>query len=159
MDELLDAMERLRRDGFDCVLDVLGQFEEHYEEPIRRAESAGWLCFHGYQQDVRPYIAGSHCFVLPSWHEGMANTNLECAAMGRPVITSDIPGCREAVVPGVSGLLCRPRDGESLYGAMKQFLQLPRETREAMGIAARSHMEAHFDKRKIVGKTMDALDL
>jgi galacturonosyltransferase len=79
--------------------------------------------------------------------------------MGRPVITSDIPGCREAVVPGVSGFLCRAGDEESLYEAMKQFLQLPRETREAMGAAGRSHMEANFDKQEIVRKTREALGL
>lgn len=159
INELLGAMERLRQEGCNCVLDVLGQYEERFEAPIRRAEAAGWLCFHGYQEDVRPFVEGSHCFVLPSWHEGMANTNLECAAMGRPVITSDIPGCREAVVPGVSGFLCRAGDEESLYEAMKQFLQLPRETREAMGAAGRSHMETNFDKQEIVRKTREALGL
>lgn len=159
IDQLLGAMERLHQEGWNCVLDVLGQFEEHYEAPLKKAETAGWLFCHGYQQDVRPYIARSHCFVLPSWHEGMANTNLECAAMGRPVITSDIPGCREAVVPGDSGFLCRPGDTDSLYSAMKTFLQLPRETREAMGAAGRCHMEANFDKREIVGETIKELGL
>ena len=157
IDELLTATERLRREGFNCVLDVLGQFEEHYEETLRTAEAAGWLCFHGYQDDVRPFIAGSHCFVLPSWHEGMANTNLECAAMGRPVITSDIPGCRESVVPDVSGLLCQPRDPESLYRAMRRFLEMPAEARAAMGAAGRKHMERNFDKRSVVNRTIKEL--
>ena len=157
MDELLEAMDRLHQEGFHCQLDVLGQFEEDYRDRIRVAEEAGWLRCHGYQQDVRPFIAGSHCFVLPSWHEGMANTNLECAAMGRPVITSDIPGCREAVVPGVSGLLCRPRDGESLYEAMMRFLQMSRDAREAMGVAGRNHMEKNFDKRDVVNQTKENL--
>ena len=159
IEELLSAMERLHREGYPCVLDVLGQFEEHYEETIEKAQTAGWLFCHGYQKDVRPFIAGSHCFVLPSWHEGMANTNLECAAMGRPVITSDIPGCREAVIPGVSGLLCQPQDSESLYRAMRCFLEMPEESRAAMGAAGRKHMETKFDKKQVVEKTCSTLEL
>lgn len=159
IDELLAAMERLRGEGYPCVLDVLGQYEEQYEQAFAAAEDAGWLCFHGYQKDVRPYIAASHCFVLPSWHEGMANTNLECAAMGRPVITSDIPGCKEAVIDGISGLLCRPGDAESLYRAMRRFLEMTMEARTAMGAAGRAHMELEFDKKQVVMKTRSALAL
>ncbi len=97
VDELFDAMKRLTVEGVDCSLDILGGFDEDYSGKIREYESEGWLKYRGYQEDVRPFIAASHCFVLPSWHEGMANTNLECAASGRPVITSRIHGCMEAV--------------------------------------------------------------
>lgn len=159
IDELLAAMKKLRQEGCNCVLDVLGQFEEDYAQALEKAQAAGWLCCHGYQEDVRPFIAGSHCFVLPSWHEGMANTNLECAAMGRPVLTSDIPGCREAVIDGVSGLLFRPQDAQSLYNAMRRFLEMPEDARAAMGTAGRAHMERNFDKRKVVRNTCSALPL
>ena len=89
----------------------------------------------------------------------MANTNLECAATGRPLITSDIPGCREAVIPGESGLLCAPRDADSLYAAMKHFLSLPHASRAAMGMAGRAHMEQVFDKKLVVAETMKGLGL
>lgn len=159
IEELFAAMERLRNEGADCCLDVLGGYEENYAETIRRCEEQGWLHYHGYVTDVRPYIERAHCFVLPSYHEGMANTNLECAAMGRPVITSNIPGCKEAVQEGVSGLLCEPKDSDSLYEAMKRFLNLPPETRAQMGREGRSHMEAVFDKKKVVMETVKALGL
>lgn len=159
IDELLTAMEQLHAEGHSCVLDVLGQFEEDYQTILEKARAAGWLRCHGYQKDVRPFIAESHCFVLPSWHEGMANTNLECAAMGRPVITSDIPGCREAVIDGVSGLLCPPQDAQSLYRAMRRFLEMPHDARAAMGKAGRGHMEMTFDKKQVVRKTCSALQL
>lgn len=157
VEELFAAMKRLRDEGETCCLDVLGGYEENYEPVIRQCEAEGWLRYHGYQKDVRPFIEAAHCFVLPSYHEGMANTNLECAAMGRPLITSDIPGCREAVVEGVSGLLCRPKDADSLYDAMKRFLRLSREQRQEMGKAGRTHMEAVFDKDKVVAKTVENL--
>lgn len=158
VDELFSAMERLSAEGENCTLDILGGYEEDYEATIRRHEAAGWLRYHGYVKDVRPYIEKAHCFVLPSYHEGMANTNLECAAMGRPVITSGIPGCREAVIPGESGLLCKPQDAHSLYETMKRFLSLPRETRVRMGVQGRTHMEAVFDKKKVVADTLKELE-
>lgn len=157
IEELFAAMERLRSEGEDYCLDVLGGYEENYAETIRRYEEQGWLHYHGYVTDVRPYIEKAHCFVLPSYHEGMANTNLECAAMGRPLITSNIPGCKEAVLDGVSGLLCEPQDADSLYEAMKHFLSLSSETRTQMGKAGRKHMEDVFDKKKVVEETMNAI--
>ncbi len=157
IEELFSSMERLHNEGEKCTLDVLGGFEEDYRDTISRYENQGWLRYHGYVKDVRPYIAASHCFVLPSYHEGMANTNLECAAMGRPVITSDIPGCREAVIPGQTGLLCQAQNGDSLYEAMNRFLNLPYAEREQMGRAGRCHMEAVFDKNYVVQSTISEL--
>ena len=157
IDELFSAMKRLRAEGYDCVLDVLGIPEEDHNSAIGEGVSEGWLRFHGFQEDVRPFIGKAHCFVLPSWHEGMANTNLEAAASGRPVITSNIPGCREAVIDGESGFLCEAKDSGSLYEAMKRFILLPHGEKEAMGIAGRHHMEEVFDKKKVVEETIKHL--
>ncbi|HCR3879703.1 TPA: glycosyltransferase family 4 protein, partial [Enterococcus faecium] len=106
VDELFEAMKNLYSEEKNCVLDVLGYFEEDYGIKIEKYEKEGWLKYHGYQSDIRPFVERAHCFVLPSWHEGMANTNLESAASGRPIITSDIPGCKEAVIESKSGYLC-----------------------------------------------------
>lgn len=157
VNELFSAMKRLRQEGLDCVLDVLGHYEEDYADQIRQYEAEGWLFYHGYQKDVRPFIEKCHCFVLPSWHEGMANTNLECAAMGRPIITSRIHGCMEAVIEGESGLLCDPQNYDGLYETMKQFLSFERNKKRSMGITGRRHMEAAFDKDKVVKETLEAL--
>ena len=137
VDELFIAMRRLRAEGISCSLDMLGSYEENYEPKIREAEAEGWLRYHGYQSDVRPFIRDCHCFVLPSWHEGMANTNLECAASARPVITSDIPGCREAVLDGESGFVCQPKNADALYDVMKRMAQMSNAVREQMGLAGR----------------------
>ena len=130
VDELFAVMRRLRAEGISCSLDMLGSYEENYEPKIREAEAEGWLRYHGYQSDVRPFIRDCHCFVLPSWHEGMANTNLECAASARPVITSDIPGCREAVLNGESGFVCQPKNIDALYDVMKRMVQMSNAARE-----------------------------
>lgn len=153
IDELFEAMKRLVSEGEKCFLDVVGPFEEDYKEKLEECEKAGWLKYHGYQENVIPFIAACDCFVLPSYHEGMANTNLECASSGRPVITSNIPGCKESVVDG-SGLLCETRNVESLFRAMKTMLEKPREERVRMGQVGRKHMEDVFDKKKVVGDTI-----
>lgn len=155
--ELFAAMRMLYKDGVNCHLNILGGFDEDYSERIKECETEGWLTYHGYQSDVRPFIANCHCFVLPSWHEGMANTNLECAASGRPVITSNIHGCMEAVEDGVSGYLCERRNVDDLHRAMKGFVELSIEQRNAMGLAGRKRMEELFDKRKVVKETISYL--
>lgn len=157
VDELFNAMKQLRAEGIDCTLDVLGGYEENYRDTIEACAADGWLRYHGYQTDVRPFIAATHCFVLPSYHEGMANTNLECASMGRPVITSNIHGCKEAVIEGKSGLLCEPRNMDSLYKAMKQFCGMNQKERAAMGKAGRAHMAEVFDKKKVIEVTINRL--
>lgn len=158
VDELFSAMMRLRNDGFNCTVMVLGRYEEGYKEQVDQGTADGWLEYYGYQSDVRPFIDQADCFVLPSYHEGMANTNLESAASGRPIITSNISGCREAVVEG-SGLLCEPKSVDSLYEAMKAMIEKPREERERMGLSGRKHMEEVFDKKKVVSETINSLQI
>lgn len=157
IDELFQAMRKLNENGYQCSLDVLGGFEENYSEKIKKYETEGWLHYQGYQNDVRPFIEQSHCFVLPSWHEGMANTNLENAAMGRPVITSNIHGCLEAVEDGVTGYLCEKQNADDLYEKMKQMCELSYEKRKAMGVAGRNRMEEMFDKEMVVERTIEKI--
>ena len=159
IDELLGAVDRLNYEGTPCRLTVLGFFEEDYRERFAQREKDGKLRFCGYQEDVRPFLRRADCLVLPSWHEGMANTNLEAAASARPVITSDIPGCREAVLDGVSGFLCESRNEESLYRAMKRFVELPREEHVQMGLNGREHMVKHFDRKQVVQCTLKRLGI
>lgn len=157
VEELFEAMGRLYREGYPVCLDILGGYEEKYDEKIAECTEQGWLKYHGYQNDVRPFIKETHCFVLPSWHEGMANTNLECAASARPVITSNIHGCKEAVIEGVSGFLCEKQNTDNLYEVMKKFTRMTYEERKAMGMAGRKHMEEIFDKKKVVKATIEGL--
>lgn len=159
VNELFEAMEQLRMDGINCTLDILGGMEEDYKEKISHYEKEGWLFYRGFQNDVRPFIARCHCFVLPSWHEGMANTNLESASSGRPVITTCIPGCMEAVKDGISGFLCEKQNSHDLYETMKLFLGLSYEKRKAMGLAGRNHMIDCFEKTKVVNETIRMLEV
>lgn len=157
MDELIYAAKRLYElHGNKIALDLVGFFEDEYKEQVNQLVSDGCAVFHGFQTDPRPYYAKADCVVLPSHHEGLSNVLLEAAAIGRPIITNDIAGCKEAVLRGKSGLLCTVKDGESLFEAMNAFMQLTREEREAMGRCGREYM-ADFDKHKVVQQTLDAI--
>lgn len=157
IDELFQAVKRLNTEGYKVKLTILGAFEEDYQSIIQKYQEEGWLNYIGIVDDVRPYIKETNCFVLPSWHEGMANTNLECAATGRPVITSNIAGCKEAVINGASGFLCDVRNAESLYQEMRRMISLSYEERKNMGVVGRKHMEDTFDKKIVVENTIAAL--
>lgn len=157
IDELFYAMKKLVSEGIKCELDVLGGYEENYKDTIEKYENEGWLHYHGYQKDVRPFIEQCHCFVLPSWHEGMANTNLETAASGRPIITTNIHGCLEAVIENKSGFLVERKNADDLFEKMKSFTELSYEERKAMGLASRKHMEEIFDKKIVVENTIKEL--
>ena len=157
INELFSAMHKLFSEGVNCELDVLGGYEEDYKCAIEKYENEGWLHYYGFQADVRPFIEQCHCFVLPSWHEGMANTNLESAASGRPIITTNIHGCLEAVVENKSGFLVERKNADDLYQKMKEFSELSYEERKIMGLVSRKHMEDMFDKRIVVENTIKEL--
>ena len=157
MDELIYAAKRLHRTyGDKVVLDLVGFFEDAYKDQINELVDTGCAVFHGFQTDPRPYYAAADCVVLPSHHEGLSNVLLEAAAIGRPIITNDIAGCKEAVLRDKSGMLCTVKDRESLYEAMNAFMNLPREEREEMGRQGRAFMAA-FDKYAVVRATVEAI--
>lgn len=158
VDELFAAAKRMKQEYGDGVeFHIVGSFEEGYKPLMDELEQAGVVEYHGYQSDMKRFYAMASCVVLPSYHEGMSNVLLEAAASGRPVITSNIHGCLEAVENGVSGLLCERKNAEDLYRTMKRFLDLPCEQRRQMGLAGRKRMEEVFDKRKVVDQTLRRL--
>ena len=157
VDELFEAARRIKKEYPKAVFDIVGPMEDEHESVVQKLEEEGIINYYGYQKDVRPFIAKCHCFVLPSWHEGMANTNLESASSGRPIIASNIPGCMEAVMNNMSGFLCKTRNSDDLYKVIKKFIELPYEERKAMGLTGRKYIEDVFDKKKIVARTIEFL--
>lgn len=158
IDELFEAAKNLKKKYGDKIkFDLVGFFEDEYKETVEQLAADGVVKFHGFQSDPKPFYAKSHCVVLPSYHEGMSNVLLEAAATGRALITSDIPGCREAVDDGVNGYLCKKMDRASLESCMGTFMKLTSEQREKMGCAGRRKMETEFDKNTVVKMTIAAI--
>lgn len=159
IDELFAAVRSLYAERQDFVLDIVGFYEDDYKEQVESLVRDGIAVFHGFQENPVPYYASADCIVLPSYHEGMSNVLLEAAAVGRPLITSNIPGCREAVDPGVTGILVNAKDAESLQEGMETFLEKKYVDRALMGAAGRRRMEQIFDKAQVVKETISALSI
>ena len=160
VDELFAAAKRMKQEYGDGVeFHIVGSFEEGYKPLMDELEKAGVLKYHGYQSDMKRFYAMASCVVLPSYHEGMSNVLLEAAASGRPLITSDISGCREAVEDGNSGYLRPAKDANALYGAMQRVMKLSVEQRSEMGCRGRERMEQRFSKTAVVTETIKHLEI
>lgn len=159
IDELFSSIRRLKEDNESFILDLVGFFEDEYKDQVEELEKLGIVKFHGFQSDPRPFYSSSDAIVLPSYHEGMSNVLLEGASTGRPLITSHIPGCQEAVEDKVTGYLTEVKNPDDLYKKMKDMLHLTSSQREEMGKQGRSKMEREFDKKQVVKETIDALKL
>ena len=158
INEYFAAADKLISDGVNAQFCIAGSYDEdEYRSVVEERSRSDSFVFHGWLDDIRPAIEQAHCFVLPSWHEGMANTLLECGAMGRPIITSNIHGCLEAVDEGKSGYLHKVKNADSLYEAMKKFAALPYDEKAAMGKRSREFVCANFDKKQVVEDTVSSL--
>jgi len=128
--------------------------------PLQQVEqwvAEGVLQWLGETQDVRPYLSAADCVVLPSYREGMPRTLLEASALGRPIVATRVPGCRDVVEDGVTGLLCEARDSDDLAAKMAQMLELPAAERTRMGELGRARMQAEFDERLVVHRYFETL--
>jgi glycosyltransferase involved in cell wall biosynthesis len=154
INELSVAAEKIKKEYNNVIFDIVGSFEDDYNEKVCTLQNNGIIEYHGYQSDVRPFIKKSCCLILPSYHEGMSNVLLEAASSGRPLITSNIHGCLEAVEDGINGYLVNVKDNNDLYIKIKQFIQLPHEKKVEMGKRSRDLMVKTFDKKKVVETTI-----
>ena len=160
VDEFFVAAERMKKKyGKRVEFRMAGMFEEAYKQKIDELVNDGIIEYLGYQADMKSLYGAASCVVLPSYHEGMSNVLLEAAATGRPLITSDIPGCCEAVEDGASGYLCPPKDADALYDAMQRFVELPESWRAEMGRRGREQMKKRFSKDAVVAETIKQLGI
>ena len=157
VDELFYAIKKIKQKFKMVSFDFIGWYEDNYKTIVEELQNEGYVRFYGFQSDVRPFIRKAHCIVLPSYHEGMSNTLLEGAAMCRPLITSNIHGCMEAVQNGRTGYLVEVGNAEDLYEKMLKFINLRYEEKIKMGINGRNYMKEMFDKETVVNRTMQIL--
>ena len=124
---------------------------------VERWQAEGDVKYLGDTDDVRLFIEESDCVVLPSYREGLPRSLLEAAAMARPMVATDVPGCRDLVANGDNGLLCQPRSALSLAAAMEAMLGLDPAERLTMGRRARKRVERDFDQALVVDAYLEAL--
>lgn len=160
--EYAEAARRLRPRWPDDEFAILGPAgsDNRSAVPISDVErwrGEGLVTYLGEATDVRPDLANADCVVLPSYREGLPRSLLEAAAMARPMVATDVPGCRDVVLDGDNGFLCKPRSAESLAHAMDRMLRLAPADRAAMGLRARARAEREFDQRLVVEAYLEAL--
>ena len=158
IEEYLAATEAIRKEYPNTEFHILGGCEGDYEERLRQLNKQGIVVYHGQQSDVRPFIEQSGCIIHPSFYpEGMSNVLLEACAAGRPVITTDRPGCGEIVDNGKTGFIVRQQDKQDVIEKVRKFLSLSYEERKAMGLAARHKVEREFDRKIVVDAYVEEL--
>lgn len=160
--EYVEAARRVREIRGPVQFDVLGWIDAN-PESVSEAELAEWkrenvINYLGSVDDVRPYLAAVHVLVLPSYREGTPRSVLEAMAMGRAVITTDVPGCRETVVSGESGILVPARDPDSLAAAMVTLVD-DRELMERLISAAQVRVRNLYDDQRVASRMIDVMAL
>jgi glycosyltransferase involved in cell wall biosynthesis len=158
--EYVEAARRLRERYPHARFALLGPVGVDNPSAITREEVAAWeregiIEYLGEADDVRPFIAAANSVVLPSYREGVPRTLMEASAMGRPIVATDVPGCREVVAHGVNGLLCEVRNAESLAERLAQMLDMSGEARRAMGERGRQKVMAEFDEQVVIRQYKD----
>ena len=160
--ELIEAVRIVKRDHPDTSLAILGFLGAANRSAIGQSEVDGWVAeglveYLGAADDVRPHIAAADAVVLPSWREGLPRSLLEAAAMGKPLIASDVPGCREIVQDSDNGFLHEVNSADSIATALLRFIALPAAKREAMGAASRRRVVDNFAEQRVIDAYLAAL--
>ena len=150
--EFVSAARLLKEKYPEVRWQIVGPFDNNpsaiHREDVAKWQEDGLIEYMGATEDVRPYLEKASVYVLPSYREGTPRSVLEAMAMGRPVITTDAPGCRETVIDGVNGFLVPVRDKVALAEAMEKFI-LDKNLMAEMGKKGREIAESRYDVHKV----------
>ncbi|WP_439888863.1 glycosyltransferase family 4 protein [Pseudomonas sp. MBLB4123] len=157
--EFVEAARLLRQRGVTACFQLIGDVDPGNPASVTADELEGWrreglIELLGYRTDIAQLFAAAHVVVLPSYREGLPKVLVEAAACGRAVVTTDVPGCRDAIEPSVTGLLVPVRNSEALADAIESLIDNP-ELRQRMGTAGRKLAEREFSIGKIVQQHLD----
>ena len=160
--EFVEAARRVKALFPESRFQLLGFLDVKNQTAVGRSDVEAWVKegvveYLGTSDDVRPFLAAADCVVLPSYREGTPRSLLEAAAMGRPLLATDVPGCREVVIDGVNGLLCRLRDSVDLAEKMMQMITMPMSALLQMGQESRRLAETRFDEQIVIRKYLEAI--
>ena len=161
IEEFLYAADRIC-DEFDSKFVLAGEYEEEtrqeYEPQIKRLVEAGKLEYVGFCDRIDDLYEQCHVLIHPSYHEGLSNVCLEAAASGRLVATTDVPGCRETVIPGETGLLFKSKDKNAAYKVITDIFSMTSSERENMGRQGRKFVEENFNREIVVCKYREVVE-
>lgn len=160
--EYIEAIKILKKEFPNLKFMLLGGVEDNVDSinimEIRRWVDDGLIEYTGQVDDVRPYIKECSIYVLPSYREGTPRSVLEAMSMGRPIITTDAPGCRDTVIDGVTGYLVKVKDSQNLALIMRKLI-LDLKMRSLMGKQARRYAEEKYDDIKVSKKIVEEIKI
>ena len=157
-DQYLEAAEYIRKKYPYTRFHVCGNCEQDYEARLKKLHNEGIIIYHGRIDNVVEMHRISSCTIHPTYYpEGMSNVLLESCACGRPIITTNRPGCGEIVDDCVNGYVVKEKNTEDLINKIEVFMKLSNEERERMGIAGRKKVEEKFDRQIVVKKYIEEI--
>ena len=154
--EYIDAVKILKQKLPNVEFELYGDIDIHnpaslINEDVEKIKKDGFVNVYGFSIDIEKVFCDSNIIVLPSYREGLPKVLIEAAACGRAIVTTDVPGCRDAIEPNVTGLLCEVKDIESLARMIEKLI-VDKNLRNSMGTAGRELAEKEFDINKVVEK-------
>ena len=159
IDEYLEAAKSIKVNYPRVNFSIIGKIEEvKYRSILSEYERRGIIKYEGFNDDIIHVIEKSSCIVNPSYSEGMSNVLLEGAACGRPLIASDIPGCREIIDNDINGLLFNVKSAEDLIEKIDKFINLDYREKVLMGLAGRIKVQDSFNRDIVVDKYMNLIN-
>ncbi len=161
--DFISAVKKVKEKYPETQFTVLGEIDISNPGALQQAEldeliSLKIVNYPGHVDNVKDWIASSHVFVLPSYREGVPRSTQEAMAIGRPVITTDVPGCRETVVDGVNGFLVERWNPQALAEKMLYFIEYPEQI-ESMGYESYKIAKDKFDADKVNKRLLNMLGL
>ncbi len=161
--EYVEAAKKTKDKYTNTEFRVVGFLDNSNPSTIKKEELDSWIeqgtiLFLGRKEDVREEIAASDCVVLPSYREGTPRTLLEAASMAKPIITTNVAGCRQVVNNGKTGFLCRVRNSNDLADKMEKVMLLSESERKDMGFAGREKMKREFNEAIVIKKYLEVLE-
>ena len=155
IEEFVNASRIVKKNYPDVEFWVIGEMDEQNPSYVPKPKLVHWIeekyiRYFGITQQIQSFINESSCIVLPSYREGLSKVLIEAAASGKPIITTDIPGCRQVVTSGKNGLLVPVKDSNALSLAIEFFHKLPEKEKEIMGKNSRLAALKYFDDKVII---------
>ncbi len=162
VDDYIEAAKRIKAEYPNTEFNMLGFIEPtemHYEKLLSELEEKDIVKYRGSLKDIKPFVAASHATIHPSTYgEGMSNVLLESASSGRPIISTDNPGCMETFIDGETGFIYHGGDVDALCEQIEKFLALPNGERRAMGEKGREYIKANFSRKIVVEAYLEKID-
>ena len=163
VEEFAEAAEIVRRNIPTVQFQLLGSIDVKNSNSISRDrilnwEKSGLIQYMNNTDDVRPYLENADCIVLPSYREGVPHSLLEAAAMARPIIASNVVGCKDIVDDNINGFLCKVKSGPDLAEKMMKMIRLTPEQRLEMGAKGRKKVVFQFDEKLVIAKYLNAIE-